>query len=560
MPYSSHLKQFCRNFFTDVKAAYTDDARLSLNAFNQLFAKAHGFANYETMLKSSCVPVDVEALKSVFTELRSKGINLYLSPMQLRWPKDIIFTSTEITDLMNDQLRVVQSSVPHTHLLRDVVPLIQPNGDSTWHIATEFLAKSNSVINQGWFESVLGEQYVRIIKGRNEYLDTLRLHAEAGDTAAMCSLAIRNLLRSEYSAAKKLLEEAVEAGSIDAHIELARIYLFGLGEGSDIQRARTHYEIAASKEHHIALNELAHMYGPHGSFETNLDLFYKYHKRAADAGNFDSIGNVGSMLYYGFGVEQDIDKAKKYFELGGEKSDGCSLTNTAYHIAMVEGDFEKASFVLERAVSFGDVEAQRNLGIILLNGFGMKPDIERGISLLFDAAKQGDVEAIYRIAWCYFDGVGLEQSYEKSVAFLESAAERGHGSAMNKLGICYIEGYAVSCDYMKANELFKTAGEHGDSIGYYNLSISFSNGYGLPVDSEQAFHYMYLAAQDKCRKAMLSISEFYMKGIGVAANQSESERWYKESGVTPDYIPYQYVDPAVRSYTPKSYFSSELEG
>lgn len=559
MPYSSHLKQFCRNFFTDVKAACTDDAYLSLNAFNQLFAKAHGFANYETMLKSNCVPVDVEALKSVFTELRSKGIDLHLTPMQLRWPKDIIFTSTEITDLMNDQLRTVQSSVPHTHLLKNVVPLIQPNGDSTWHIATEFLAKSYSVINQEWFESVLGEQHVRIIKGRNEYLDTLRLHAEAGDTAAMCSLAIRNLQRREYSKAKKLLEEAVEAGSIDAHVELARIYLFGLGEDSDIQRARAHYEIAASKEHHIALNELAHMYGPYGSFETDLDLFYQYHKQAADAGNFDSIGNVGSMLYYGFGVEQDIELAKAYFEKGGEKSDSCSLVNTAYDFAMVEDDFEKARLVLERAVTLGDTEAKCDLGIILLYGFGIKPDIDRALLLLVDAAEKDVPEAMFHIALCYSDGVGFEKSHEKSVFFLERASELGHGAAMNKLAVCYFNGYGVKSDIEQANNLFEESGKLGCSRGYFNLSQSYRFGHGLTVDLKQAFYYMHLSAEGGCSDAMSFLSSFYENGIGTMVNLTKSQFWDERAESTPSYIPYQYVDPAIRSYVPDSYFSSGLE-
>lgn len=557
MPYDSNLKQFTRENYPYVKSRCPADIKcISLNAYCQKFAKKHGFLTFESMLKEPSVPVNVDALNALDDELRSEGFDIKRTPMQMKWPQNFIFTSLESRALMNDHLKKVEHRVPYTHHARHYAPLMQPNGDGTWHIDVELIAETDRIINLDWFNKTLGEKNVCIVKGRNEYLVHLRKQADSGDLEAMHALAVRNMFREDYSEASELLERAVQLGKIDAHFELGTIYLYGLGVEPDPKIAIEHFKIAADNNNNLALNALGHMYGKEGPFEPDFELSFACHLRAAKAGNYDSIGTVGSMLYYGLGVTEDKEEALKYFAMGDEVSDGCSRNNIAYikfTEALDNGDFVTAQAALEKAVEVKDIEALRNLGIFLMDGYAGETDRTRGYSLLDEAANMGDVEAMYRVGSYLFYGDPVEQDYEKAACWFHKAFAGGHGPAINKLAECFWEGLGVDADIDTANQLFKVAGEYREPRGYSNLSNSYRYGRGVTKNAHLAFEYMLLSAEGGFKKAMEEVAEYYLHGFGTDEDEEKSRHWSKVALSTPEFVPYQWVDPRVIDHLSPDY-------
>lgn len=559
MSFGVHLKQFARDNYPDVKSSCPSDVVcLSFNSYCQKLAKAAGFYNFELMLKETSVPIVVDALNRLYDELRSEGIDVKRTAMQLKWPQHIIFSTLELVSLMDDQLKRVEHRVPYTHHARQYVPMMQPNGDSTWHIDVEVINDPGSIINLEWFENVLGKRHVRIVKGRNQYLDHLREQAEAGDHSALHALAVRSTYKQEYVQARTLLNKAVDLGSVDAHFELGFIYEYGLGVNADPMRALKHYLLAAKQNNNMALNALGHFYGKEGPLGPDFELSFNYHLNAAKAGNYDSVGNVGSMLYFGLGVEENKEEAEKYFAMGDEVSDGCSRNSIA-HLEFVKalesGDFTTAKIALEKAVEVKDVEALRNLGIFLLDDYIDETDSARGFALLEEAAMLGDAEAMYRVGSYLFYGKNVKKDYNKSAYWFQKAFKMGHGPAINKLAECFWEGLGVDADVNIANQLFEAAGEYREPRGYSNLANSYLYGRGLEENDELAFKYMLMAAEAGYKSAMESVADFYLTGIGVKIDIGEAIKWREKSASTPDFIPYQWIDPRLVNYVSPDYLN-----
>jgi TPR repeat protein len=557
MPYSSHINDFKRYFHKAVKdsAAKNGVKSPSPNSFSQLFAREHGFKTYEAMLAHHDVPVDVSALNAILEALRQDGIELELTAMLLPFPPQMILSTIELSALFNDQLKRVEHFVPHTHYLRSMVPLMHPLGESKWHIAEEMLTGHNVVSTLAYFKSVLGDDHVELVKGGSQYHQSLLEQSQAGNAAAKHALAVRFIQKGLYTEAFELLMDAKARGCIDAYVELARMHLYALGIKKDVQAAKILYEYAAEQGHNIALNELAHMYSPRGEMGTDLELCFELHKRAVEAGNFDSIGNVGSMLNSGMGVHKDTFAALAYFEMGDKVSDGCSRNSYAYHKAMLEHDHASAFAYCEKAAEVRDVEGLRNLGLHYLYGWAVEKDLAKGLELLIEAAHLNDAEAIYRIALCLSDGFGIERNLKESIYLLTDAAELGHGAAMTKLGVCYLDGLGVNINEFKANEYFFGAVEAGDNTSHFNLSQSYRFGRGVEADEKLAFKHMELAAKAGCRDAMEYLSEFYLHGICTQVDYRQSRLWRHKALKAPAYVPYLYVDPLVRPHVPRAYFT-----
>ena len=79
------------------------------------------------------------------------------------------------------------------------------------------------------------------------------------------------------------------------------------------------------------------------------------------------------------------------------------------------------------------------IGIITATCFAQGTNISEYIKL----AEQGDAEAQHNLGLCYINGYGVQQSYEEAAKWFRKAAEQGNASAQYDLGLCYDNGDGV---------------------------------------------------------------------------------------------------------------------
>lgn len=103
--------------------------------------------------------------------------------------------------------------------------------------------------------------------------------------------------------------------------------------------------------------------------------------------------------------------------------------------ASSNGDFQQAVTFYLQAAELGDAEAQYDLGLLYMEGKGVKKDEKAAAGWIQKAADQGHNEATRKLAWCYLYGRGVKQSLTKSVKLSQQASGKGDQIDMNKYGL-----------------------------------------------------------------------------------------------------------------------------
>lgn len=158
------------------------------------------------------------------------------------------------------------------------------------------------------------------------------------------------------------LQKRAEGGDIDAQVELAHKYVFG-SKGNELNRDKAFFWFrrAADAGDAEAQFELGRTCDSGSAVQTrDPQQAFMWYKKSADQNYRDGLREAGRCLYLGDGTKQDYKQAGVYFE---------------------------------KAVKQQDPESMVFLGKMLLDGFGVKKNPERGKKLI-DAALEEDKKGI----------------------------------------------------------------------------------------------------------------------------------------------------------------------
>jgi hypothetical protein len=139
--------------------------------------------------------------------------------------------------------------------------------------------------------------------------------------------------------------------------------------------------------------------------------------------------------------------------------------------ALDNKDYKKAYELYAPLAEAKDLEAQTRLGIMYVNGLGVKMDLTKGLGLIMEAANQGydmaqvcaldvymdiartgDTGAMYNVGGMCLKGWGGEQDKTVCLKWLEKAAKLGHTNSAKVLNKIYTKGlYGITSDEEKAS-------------------------------------------------------------------------------------------------------------
>lgn len=154
---------------------------------------------------------------------------------------------------------------------------------------------------------------------------------------------------------------------------------------------------------------------------------------------------MGLMYANGYGLSQDPEKAKEWFEKFCKQYES-------------------------------PMDARFNLGVMYFQGKGVPQNYEEAINWFKKAAEGGDSQAQYNLGLFYDNGeYGLPQDREEAAKWYRQAANQGMLSAQNRLGILYAEGRGITRDYVQSYFWFNTAAELGDESAAKSRGIVAKN-------------------------------------------------------------------------------------
>lgn len=135
------------------------------------------------------------------------------------------------------------------------------------------------------------------------------------------------------------------------------------------------------------------------------------------------------------------------------------------------------------------------------------PDYDLGVSLLdagqyVDAlksfgrsAKNGNTEAQYQIGIMFLEGQGMKANPEDAAYWFRKAAQNGHAPSQFEIGCCFLNGTGVQSDLRIAAEWFWRAAEQGDPDAALYVARMYRDGKGMSQDTAKARKYYKIAAE-----------------------------------------------------------------
>ncbi|MGI9485969.1 MAG: caspase family protein [Geminicoccaceae bacterium] len=273
--------------------------------------------------------------------------------------------------------------------------------------------------------------------------------------------------------------------------------------------------------------ELARAYRLAGHYEQSIDE----HLRAIELDHDRAMVVLGLMHWAAQGVEQDLARAKLFFEEAwdrGESAAGTALAAMYREGAGVEQDYSEALRWYRDAASRGNDWAMYNLGEMHETGKGVDADIEEAVRWYTRAARSGELTAQYRLAKIYEQGLGVRSNLSEAERWYRTVAGQGVPNAMTRLGVMSERGQIGEIDLLGAWQLYRGAANLDDPEAKLRLGRLYRDGKGVEEDVERALALLQEAADNGQRDAFRDLGKMKEKGLAGPKDEKSALAHYLE--------------------------------
>ena len=227
-------------------------------------------------------------------------------------------------------------------------------------------------------------------------------------------------------------------------------------------------------------------FGMEAAKKGDYSAAFNFFTQACDNGNPAGCFAVGTMYMNGVGIQTDIQKAERYYQLGCSGGDATACSN----LAMIYDYKEQAS----------------------------ASDKEKALQLYMTGCQGGDALACNNLAYMYANGDGVQKDYYKAMQYYKYSCDAGSDLGCYNLGLLTntnnIYGYnRANLTIVDMNYLACNAGDIG---GCANLGWIYANGLnGAPVSYYYAARYFNIACNGGNVGSCNNLAVLYQKGLGV---------------------------------------------
>jgi|GEM_PF-1163026 len=275
-----------------------------------------------------------------------------------------------------------------------------------------------------------------------------------------------------------------------------------------------------------------------------FDFLYTYANGQQRIDETSPLGQylLGVRYRYGFGIEQDLDKAIELCTIAAKR--GClaaPLSLACFYLGRSKMENKQEYLIqaqkwLEEAANQKSSCAQQMLAVMydgMVPGheklFPIQQNFNKAASLYKEAAAKGNSVAQIRLALFYIFGIGVEKNPEAAFKLLKQGAEQGNKDGKFYLSLCYANSIAVAQDLKEATKLLRGL------INERCVLNSFLKGFSdLAKISNQEnlikFTELFtpLAEQGDCdAQVILGYCSFY--GIMVKESLEAADKWFTQA-------------------------------
>ena len=361
-------------------------------------------------------------------------------------------------------------------------------------------------------------------------LAVIYLHGAPGEPDpkdASRSFDVSNIGDPDYATALRQARMAAEAGSGEAQAVLAFILSSGPEDIRDLDEADLWYERSAAAGcaqgmlgHALALNRKG------GGEAVQCEVAVQLGK-AAEAGLPAALYLLGVMSERGLGVARDEGAAAEFYRRAAEKGHRSSQARwgkALMHGIGVDANPSDGETWLRRAALAGDPEAAAALGDLYETGGNLPSNHAEAASWFRRAAEAGHKGAARSLGLLYFSGAGVPHDPEQGMQWFRISAAAGDGSACAEFGNLLLTGMGEEEDRVRLSKGFEQAAASGDPVAAYNCAVCLARGVGVARDDREAALWLRKAA-DRVPNAQFWYGRVLVEGRGVDRDVAEGRRW-----------------------------------
>lgn len=204
-------------------------------------------------------------------------------------------------------------------------------------------------------------------------------------------------------------------------------------------------------------------------------------RRAAEAGDADSMASQGARLMRGDGVPRDKQAARSLFVEAAHGGSAFAARMLAYE-AMEDGKWQEAMAWLLAPMSAGDIQALIDgAGIYEFERPGFAGEQERALAIYTSLADDNDVaEARRRLAGMALQGRGMPKDPRRAEAWLRQDAEKGDHQSEMMLGSSYLSGEYGRVDETEGRRWMEKAMAAGNQDAFSDFGLWLLNKKNTP--------------------------------------------------------------------------------
>ncbi|KAG2382027.1 hypothetical protein C9374_005819 [Naegleria lovaniensis] len=303
----------------------------------------------------------------------------------------------------------------------------------------------------------------------------------------------------QYSASK---------GSSSSMLVVGYANLYGIrGVEQNIDAARRLFEQAAEAGEYEAYGALGNMFWKGDGVMRNNETAFKYFKKGADKKDASSLNGLGKMYLEG-AVDQEGN-------------------------VIIEQDYEKAAGYFNKSAALGNSEAHYNMGVLYMEGKGVKRSYKQAFQHFAIAAQHGQVLAKYQLGNMHLYGLGTNPNCDVAVKFYKSVVEKASWTSVMETAFeNYVNGedqHTALLLYMHAAELGIEVGQANLAFMYdrgYGLEEIIK---GLPEEKQEllkfkgAIKWYQHAAEQGNVDAYVKVGDYYYYGSSALTSSSSIE-------------------------------------
>jgi TPR repeat protein len=152
-------------------------------------------------------------------------------------------------------------------------------------------------------------------------------------------------------------------------------------------------------------------------------------------------------------------------------------------------------------------------------------DYPRAFASFRPLAEAGDSEAQRAMGLIFRNGWGVTKDEATATSWFRKAAEGGSAPAESEMGQIYLLGIGIAADSAMANEWFRKAAEAGDARGQGQLGYSYLAGRGIAKDPYAGLNWLTRAGAQGNAAALRNIGEAYLAGNGLEKSEDKAVFW-----------------------------------